>query len=299
MISPIEITPALSPQLIKLVRVSQNARKQLVFKLTDDSGKPVDLHKEVENVPADAPAFAPQRQAVGDNVTLRLVSSLADNGGDASCLYGDQRIDVVGKILDQGEFRGFCEFVVGVTETCAAGIFGCSIERYVTGPHLVDTWPLLFCVEPSAMSLLGGNGPILIPEVRLGLLDLDNQVGGNHAFSNLLDDVEFTDLEILFAMRRVPDLWNETPPLLTTYSASSFPYRYHWLQATCGHLLLMGAARYRRNRLAYQAGGIAIDDQSKADEYEKTGQQLIAEFKEWMRNEKYRINMGLAWGIGL
>jgi hypothetical protein len=249
---------------------------------------------------------------VGQNVHIRLVAMPPDGGYSANwdgswtadcnpeCgLWGAHRFSIEGKILDQEKYRGFVEFTLMPDQTCAAGVFGCSVDRYVDGPHLVDTWPVLLAIEPPAMALLGGNGPIIIPEVRLALLDLDNQVGGNHAFSNLLDDVEFTDMEIVFAIRRVVDLWNETPPLLMTYSASNFPYRYHWLQCTTAQLLLMGAARYRRNRLAYQAGGVAIDDQSKANEYEQTGQQRMQEFMTWMRNEKYRINMGLAWGIGL
>ncbi len=310
MISPIEVTPALTPQLIKLIRVTQRSRKQVVFKLTDDSGTPVDLRAEVQNPPAALPDFQPQAAAVGQNVHIRLVAMPPDGGwtscwdgswsGGGDCgIWGSHRFSIPGKILDQEKYRGFVEFELRAEQTCAAGVFGCSVDRYVNGPHLVDTWPVLLAIEPPAMALLGGNGPIIIPEVRLALLDLDNQVGGNHAFSNLLDDVEFTDLEIVFAIRRVVDLWNETPPPVGTFSSSNFPYRYHWLQGTTAQLLIMGAARYRRNRLAYQAGGVAIDDQSKANEYEQTGQQRMQEFMTWMRNEKYRINMGLAWGIGL
>ncbi len=294
MISPIEVAPSSAPELVKLARVTQTSRKQLVFKLTDDSGKPVDLKNEVENPPAPAPNFAPQKAATGLNVTVRLI-----NRPNGSPIGGTVRWEVPGTILDQAEFPGFVSFQLTEVETRACGLFGCYIERQVSGPHMVDTWQVLVAVEPPAMFMLSGQGPLTIPEVRLALLDMDNQVGGNYAFANLLDNVEFQDVEIIFAMRRIIDLWNETPPPVFQATAGSFPYRYHWLEATCGQLLIMGAARYRRNRLAYQAGGIAIDDQSKADEYESTGQNKMKAFMEWMRNEKYRINMGLAWGIGL
>jgi hypothetical protein len=42
-----------------------------------------------------------------------------------------------------------------------------------------------------------------------------------------------------------------------------------------------------------------VDDQSKAQEYEETSLQRMAEFKEWMMNEKVRINMGYCWGRSL
>lgn len=293
MISPIEVAPGSAPQIVKLARVSQTARKQLVFKLTDDSGKPVNLREEVQNPPAAAPNFAPQKPATGINVSIRLICRPS---GD---LGGTVQWEVPGVILDQNEFTGFVSFQLNALETKHAGVFGCYIERQVPGPHMVDTWPVLVAIEPPVMFMLSGQGPLTIPEVRLALLDLDNQVGTNYAFSNLLDNVEFQDLEIVFAMRRIIDLWNETPPPVLQVTSGNFPYRYHWLEGTCAQLLIMGAARYRRNRLAYQAGGIAIDDQSKAEEYETTGQKKMMEFKEWMKNEKYRINMGMAWGIGL
>lgn len=292
MISPIEVSPGYSPGQIKLVRVSKDARKQLVFKLTDDSGKPLDLKAEVPNPPADLPDFSPQAAATGGNVQINLTTP-------STALHGTNW-DLEGNILDQEEHRGFVEFKLTNHHTCRPGIFEGSINRYVMGDHLVDTWPVLIAIEPPAMALLDAapSGPLLIPEIRLAIYDIDNQNNGA-PFSNLLDDTEFEDIDLVYAMRRVVQLWNETPPPVSQYTPQNFPYRYWWLQGTVAHLLQMSAARYRRNRLAYQAGGIAVDDQSKSSEYEKQANMLLDQFNGWMMREKYRINMGRTWRKGM
>jgi hypothetical protein len=143
-----------------------------------------------------------------------------------------------------------------------------------------------------------GVGPVTIPDLRMALLDNNDGTDGA-PFNNLLTDVEFSDVELATAIRRVVDMWNETPPNVYYFTTSDFPYRYWWIQGATAIALRSAAARYRRNRLAYQAGGMSIDDQSKADEYEQTSMQRMSEFKEWMMNEKVRINMGYCWGRGL
>jgi hypothetical protein len=71
------------------------------------------------------------------------------------------------------------------------------------------------------------------------------------------------------------------------------------LVGTTAILLRMSAARYRRNALQYQAGGVAINDQSKANEYEEVAAQRMSEFMDWMRQEKTRLNAERCWGVGL
>lgn len=290
-IAPIEIAPSSEPSQTKTVRVPHQGRKQLVFKLTDADGKALKLDEEVENPPADLPDYFPQKSATGANVSIRLKSSQGD-------ITGPSMFDIEGDILDQEKYRGFVVFQLDREETKHPGIHEASIGRFVSDEYLTDTWRVLIIIEPSAFSQLHGVGPLTIPEIRLALLDLETTTGGA-PFSNLLDDVEFQEVEIVHAMRRVVDKWNETPPPVNRHTPASFPYRYWWLQGTCAHLLLMGAARYRRNRLDYQAGGVAINDQSKANEYEQVGRLKMQEFDQWMMHEKTRINMDRLWATGI
>jgi hypothetical protein len=291
MIEFYEVAPASAVGIIKSVVVPQAGRKQLVFKLTDDDGRAVDLLREVPNPPAPLPDWTPERQAVDENVTIKLASR-------AGAAYGNHAFNLTGTILTGEDKVGFVSFQITATDTARSGVFDATIGQFVTGDHLVQTWPVRITVEPNDFATPTNQGAVTIPDLRYALLDVENGTGGA-PFNNLLDDTEFTDSEIQYAITRIVDKWNETPPPVCIYNYQNFPYRYWWIQGAVGELLLMGAARYRRNRLDYQAGGIAINDQSKADEYETVGRAMRQEFDTWMLREKTRINMDRCWGFGL
>lgn len=287
MITPIEIAPSAIGKPVKTTRLAATSRKQVVFKLMNAEGKPVDLKEEQPNPPAATPVFGTEPPAQGSNVTIRLRARDGE-------LYGPVQFDVTGTILDE---KGFVQFLLTERETMRPGAFLAEIGRFA-GSYLVDTWPVLVVIEPSAFQPQVGVGPVTIPDLRMALLD-NNDGADGAPFNNLLTDVEFSDVELATAIRRVVDMWNETPPPVYYFTTTTFPYRYWWMIGATAIILRAGAARYRRNRLAYAAGGVSVDDQSKAEEYEQTSMQRMAEFKEWMMNEKTRINMGYCWGRGL
>jgi len=133
-------------------------------------------------------------------------------------------------------------------------------------------------------------GPITIPEVRMALWDTcptDN---------TLLDDYEFTDTQIMSALRRPIDRWNETSPNVIAYTPATFPFREHWLIATIGYLMRIAAHHYRRNHLTYQAGGVSVNDKDKFNEYEQVARIRLEEYDSWMRNKKVEINVSMGYG---
>lgn len=134
-------------------------------------------------------------------------------------------------------------------------------------------------------------GPPSIAEVRLHLRD--SAPGESYLLENLM----FDDAEIALAIARPVQYWNEIPPPLNrTYNTQNFPFRYHWLEGICANLFLMVAEQYRRNQLAYQAGGIAVDDQNKEASYERAGQARWQAYREWVRATKASINLESCYG---
>jgi hypothetical protein len=251
------------------VDVNYSATSDLVFILQDAGGVPIDL---------SVVTYTFQLKAVDSalQATMFDVAGVADP--------------------DQVVNTGYVTFTLDTSTVATAGSFVSQVGLFDAG-NLTNTWNVTVNILANVFQTTQ-TGPISTGEVRLALLDVGTSTGGA-PFNNLLDDVEFSDNEISYAIGRVVDMWNETPPVLGAYTTSNFPYRYWWTVGICALLLRMGAARYRRNRLQYSAGGVTVDDQSKDKEYEAAAQSYMQEFKEWMLKEKVRINMANCWSTGL
>lgn len=126
--------------------------------------------------------------------------------------------------------------------------------------------------------------PLTISEVRLALRD--ECPTANY----LLDDFEFTDKEIFYAMRKAVDYWNEVPPDVQRYTYANYPYRYHWTLAVIG-LLLRQTGRFKlRNWLPYQGGNVSVNDASTWERYHMLGDQYWKEYREFVLTKKVEIN---------
>jgi hypothetical protein len=132
-------------------------------------------------------------------------------------------------------------------------------------------------------------GPPTIQELRIALRDsgLEN---------SLLNDVEFDDTEIVYALARPIRQWNETPPPVAFYAARDFPFHEHWLKATMALLMRSAAYWYERNRLASTHGGVTVDDRNKMQTYMVMAQSLYKEWEEFIISKKVSINVAGCYG---
>ena len=165
-------------------------------------------------------------------------------------------------------------------------------ESMSDGDEPVAQYPCYVSINRSLDSpMLEINAPISISEVRLALRDVCP------SFNNLLEDVEFSDTEIAFAITRPVDEWNDTPPHVRTYSYATFEFRSAWIKATISYLLESAAYHYARNTLAYNAGGMSINDMDKMNPYMTLAQNLKKEWLAFMEAKKREINMSLCYGM--
>jgi len=133
-----------------------------------------------------------------------------------------------------------------------------------------------------------------IPEIRMFLWDTSPDA------NQVLDDVEFSDAQILAALRMPVEEWNDTPPPVPPYryTIATFPYRRPWLLGTIGYLYKAAANWYRRNELRYQvSGGLTLDDTNRSAQYEETGDRYLLEWKTWMERTKLNLNLQNGYGI--
>lgn len=132
-------------------------------------------------------------------------------------------------------------------------------------------------------------GPITLGEIRIQLRDF--------AISNSLRGVvEFDDTELIHSIIRPVREWNETPPLIGSYSAANFPFHEHWLKAVCANLLLIASHWYRRNKLRVSHGGAQDDDKNRDADYESAAMRLRQEWLAFMRAQKQVLNFAAAYG---
>jgi hypothetical protein len=114
----------------------------------------------------------------------------------------------------------------------------------------------------------------------------------------LLDDVEFSDSEILYALVRPVRQFHEMPPPLSrhVFNTKNFPYKEHWVKATAGYLYSSAAAFYRRNQLKHSSGGMNIDDRNKETEYNRASDRMLGEWMNFAQAKKVECNAMEAMG---
>lgn len=127
----------------------------------------------------------------------------------------------------------------------------------------------------------------------LSITDLRDYLWDLTADNTLLDEQEFSNAFLQKARDMVVEDWNASPPITTSYSASSFPSKYvfYWRLGAAAQALRMASFRYLRNRLAYQAGGVTIDDiEAKAQLYDQMADKLWAQWVAYRNLEKRRVS---------
>lgn len=285
MIPPIELSPLSTLSLSKSVTIPAGARQQVVFILTNQDKQPITLTAEPVNSPA-APAVygaEPVQSEMTSSVQLLVKTGYS--------LDDPTIINIIGTILNNG-CPGAVEFVIDGDMTTCPGTYRAEIGLF-SGTFLTQSWPIYLIVAPTLFNRSMRAGPPTIPEVRMGIGDIElGEV-------SLLDTLEFSDAEIIASLNYVIDIWNETPPNVAYFDGTNFPYRYHWIQGAVAQLYKMAVRKYARNQLNYSAGGVTIDDQNKQMQYTAIYKEVNDEFRTWMMNEKRRINTELAWSIGI
>ena len=302
---PLQLTPADLPRYYKTINVAQCARQEICVALMDRKNRSVSLSNKdsVKNEQcaddecetgdnADNPGFPDGIEPKEDwpDVCVRMV---ARAGYQADVLF-----DVQGTVTDFD--NGIVVFHLTEKQTTEPGMYLAEIGLF-RGEYLMTRWPVYVVIEPSVFA---GNtragvygGMITVPEIRLLLRDTmpeDNY---------LLDEREFSDVEILTCMRRPIDYWNgiRPPDRELTYQYNKFPeqFRHFFLQGAMGYVLEIAAADYRRNSIPTTAGGIQLADREKWTQYDNRSRELLQEFQTWARETKYGMSMGLATGAML
>lgn len=256
-----------------VIRMAQGQSKEVVVTLKDSDNNPLDL-ATLAPVDTNGSSSSDAGPSVIMSVSQMLNSTLPP------------KYEIVGEILDAS--AGAVQFNFTSTETRYPGIFIGNVGVFFGGNLRYASAQYLEFMPTSFADAM--NGPITIGEIRLDIMDRCPTA------NYLLDDLEFTDEEIIHAMRKAVDFYNDALPPIGGYTYDAFPYRSAWIKGTVAFLLQMMAHKFRRNTLKYSAGGLTLSDQEKFEEYERTGKQLEQEYSQWVTQRKIATNVARGYG---
>lgn len=128
-------------------------------------------------------------------------------------------------------------------------------------------------------------------DVRLAIMDVSPEA------NVLLDDLEFSDIQIYAAVQRCIDEWEEKPPTLQThFNSKNFPFREHLIKGVVGYLMQQIAYKYTRNRMQYNAAGLTLDTSDKGPQYIALAQAARGEWIHFVNEKKAELNMSECYG---
>lgn len=263
-----------------------------------DEGVPTTLRFGFRDRYGNAVSLAPAGLLAG--VSDSLVSESLEGGGRSLTPIVKFREFVAGTSVRAPEVRT----VSGVIGDVAGGVVDVALPSQVYGQSgiyqaafglvrggkLASVQTALLSVE---RTLFGFNspgrvrteGPPTLNEVRMQAWDSDP------ADNPLLGDVEFSDAQLLTALARPIQEFNESnPPLHQRFDSRNFPWKAAWISATIGYLHQFAANFYRRNNLNITAGGKQLNYLDRERQYMQAGGTMVAEWKDWMLRKKVELN---------
>lgn len=255
----------------KVVVGDQGTLATVEWVIRDKDGNPVDL----------TPYFTDS-----DEYEIRVIW--------ATCDRGKKSLPQSGSVT--GISDGEVQFDVHSDIVPVAGIFLFNVavvEKSTGNAILLDTG-----IYSNEASLFGdrnqANSPPTISEIRRRLRDYANE-------NTLLQEVEYSDLDVVDSIILPVREWNETPPLLKRYrfTCASFPYHKLWTDGAIAELLMRSIHHYTRNNLNFSHGGISGGYLNKDDEYLKLYAAIKEEWVVGVGRLKRSLNIGqVGFGAG-
>lgn len=270
-----------------VISLQQNVAKTVSIALLDNDGNAITTDVE------------PEEPGGSDPITSSSSSPLLISFGDAEIteiseakLWIKQHQQDAQVVEITGEYAGNGEFTFDVSKDNVAkpGLYLGSVLLFDGDDNPVFVKNIYVEIEQNATDDTLYNYPLTIAEIRLALRDTCPDA------NFLLDDIEFSNREIQYAMRRPIDMFNECQPAVVRYNYNNFPYRYNWTEATIGYLLEIAAFSLRRNSLDYNAGGASINDKGRWETYLAVSRDKITEYRRWCTQEQVRENIKRGFG---
>ena len=243
----------------KVITVMQKHAATVRLALRDNAGEPVPVAKDK---------------------TLMFVVKASRTGYRVYWSAETEPVDTDGRIL----------LKIPATALAHAGIYFAQLQFRTDSGALVLSTNYTLYVPPSIEDQMYGSGMVTLPEMRMCLMDMCAEQ------NELLGRVEFSDDDIVTALRSAADEFNDSGMPKTRFTLVNFPYRSALKKGACAYLLRAAAANYARNDLSYRAGDVSIADKNKMDPYLNLAGLALQEWRAFVKSAK--IEMNVAGGYG-
>lgn len=261
------------PQEMTTLRAAQETAVEFEFRLKRQNGDYLDL-RDVE-VPIPPESSDGESSEAGDFEVELLARETYTSALIVLCVEGE--------VVDEAE--GLVRFVLEEEDSQYPGVYVGEVLVKKGGTR-VHSMPVYIEFAPSQSATMQELSPALsIPWIRLMLRDTCAEA------NYLLDELEFSDTEIAFALRHPIDEWNETPPPVGVYTPRTFPFRNYHARAAIAELLMIAGHWYLRNHLSYSAAGVSVNDRDKGNAYITLANKYQQEWRQWMKNMKIQQNI--------
>jgi hypothetical protein len=114
-------------------------------------------------------------------------------------------------------------------------------------------------------------------------------------YNRLIDELEFTDERISFAMDMTLAMFNMMSPV-SQYLIDEFPNKYLFLIGTLHQLFLGEAAMAARNQMSYSDGGLTIPIEERYEYYMGLATTYGTQFQTAAQQLKITMNIEGGWG---
>lgn len=290
---PTPITPPVTPNPLYTVspvvtqvydRYVPTKRRAVVVKQSQTAVIQMPLLNQAGN-PIDLSAYALPASEPSEQIVIRFQEAL----GIRTDVH-----EATGEVDDQDQ--GLVAFALPDGVIQCPGVYTCEVAVFDALGRMYLSNTLFVFVERGLFNQFGASaapypGAPTVDEIRLSMRD------NGPEDNRLLDDYEFDAAELCWALVRAVQFWNTCqPPIGLYYDTVTYPLRDLWLEGVCGQLFEMAANRYMRNDLQYSAGGVAVADQAKWQQYYAAGERRWAGYVAAVRAKKVAVNMGMAMG---
>ncbi|MEM4206445.1 MAG: hypothetical protein QXQ43_04115 [Nitrososphaerota archaeon] len=131
---------------------------------------------------------------------------------------------------------------------------------------------------------------VTVEEVRVFMRDLPK-------YNKLLDDFQFSQREVDFAIDLTVEEFNSFPPPIQKFTVDNFPSKYILLLGVVGNLLSSESILQLRNQVNSTDGDVVpLDIDNKSPQYQQLGNYYKAMFKELSLLKKQEINIESCYG---